>query len=100
MITDILISTIGFILSLFSRCLQKSHNFCKSIHCFLCFRFLAVIILYLFGRESTLEQAKIEAKEALAKQVKVSLKFEIEQVGVIMLLGFLVGARISNIIII
>jgi len=31
--------------------------------------------------ESKLEQAKLEAKEALAKQVKISLEFEIEKVG-------------------
>lgn len=32
--------------------------------------------------ESKLEKAKVEAKEVLAKQVKVSLEFQIEQVGV------------------
>ena len=31
--------------------------------------------------ESNLEKAKVEAKEAMAKQIKVSLDFEIEEVG-------------------
>ena len=37
---------------------------------------------YLFSRESKVEDAKQVAKEALAKQVKVSLTFEIEEVSV------------------
>ena len=31
--------------------------------------------------ESNLEKAKLEGKEAMAKQIKVSLDFEIEEVG-------------------
>lgn len=38
--------------------------------------------MYLSIRESKVEKAKLVAKEALAKQVKVSLKFEIEEVSV------------------
>ena len=38
-----------------------------------------------------MELAKLQAKEVLAKQVKVSLKFEIEQVGVIDFQTFKVG---------
>lgn len=41
-----------------------------------------MIFLYLLIRESKVEKAKLVAKEALAKQVKVSLKFEIEEVSV------------------
>lgn len=50
------------------------------------FRFQALFILHVLLSsiisESKLEKAKLEAKEALAKQIKVSLEFEIEQVGV------------------
>ena len=42
----------------------------------------------LLSRESRVEKAKKFAKEALAKQVKISLKFEIEEVSLIMFLAF------------
>ena len=38
------------------------------------------IFLFFSRRETNLEGAKSEEKEAMAKQVKVSLKFEIEEV--------------------
>lgn len=57
----------------------------------------------MFSRESKLELAKLEAKleanEALAKQVKVSLKFEIEEVGVISFLDLQGGAKAFSYII-
>lgn len=46
------------------------------------FIFLALSgVIFCHFSESKLEQAKLEAKEALAKQVKISLEFEIEKVG-------------------
>ena len=39
-----------------------------------------MIYSFFTRRESNLEGAKSEEKEAIAKQVKVSLKFEIEEV--------------------
>ena len=44
-------------------------------------QYFSVIIFSFFSRrETNLEGAKSEEKEAMAKQVKVSLKFEIEEV--------------------
>lgn len=65
---------------------NRSHNYCNTfvpLSACSCFSFLAVIFVYLFSRESKLEKAKQDAKEVLAKQVKVSLKFEIEEVSVV-----------------
>ena len=42
----------------------------------------------MLSRESKVEKAKKFAKEALAKQVKISLKFEIEEVSLITFLAF------------
>ena len=42
--------------------------------------FSGVIFSFFSRRETNLEGAKSEEKEAMAKQVKVSLKFEIEEV--------------------
>ena len=42
--------------------------------------FSGIIYSFFPRRESNLEGAKSEEKEAIAKQVKVSLKFEIEEV--------------------
>ena len=42
--------------------------------------FSGIIFFFFSRRETNLEGAKSEEKEAMAKQVKVSLKFEIEEV--------------------
>lgn len=50
--------------------------------CLFIFFIFTVIFVYLLSREFKVEKAKQVAKEALAKQVKVSLKFAIEEVSV------------------
>ena len=42
---------------------------------------LMIRCFFVLVSESNLEKAKLEGKEAVAKQIKVSLDFEIEQVG-------------------
>ena len=42
---------------------------------------LPSVVFFVLVSESNLEKAKLEAKEAMAKQIKVSLDFEIEEVG-------------------
>ena len=42
--------------------------------------FSGIIFSFFYRRETNLEGAKSEEKEVMAKQVKVSLKFEIEEV--------------------
>ena len=45
------------------------------------FNDLRSVVFFVLVSESNLEKAKLEAKEAMAKQIKVSLDFEIEEVG-------------------
>ena len=62
--------------------LSENQPLQKALSCI--FGHLQSAVFFVLVSESNLEKAKLEAKEAVAKQIKVSLDFEIEEVGTCM----------------